>query len=82
MASANSEETTPVNLEEDLSSAWDVPHEVAERLNVPEWVARNTIELLDHDHTIPFIARYRKERTGNMEADKLRDLKEVYDELK
>ena len=68
--------------DEELSSSWDVSEEVSERLDVPQWAARNTIELLDQDHTIPFIARYRKEKTGNMEADKLRDVKEAYEELK
>ena len=38
----------------------------------------NTIELIDDDKTIPFIARYRKELTGSLDDQILRDL---YDRL-
>jgi len=33
---------------------------------------KNTIELLDNDNTVPFIARYRKEATGSMDEDQIR----------
>lgn len=33
---------------------------------------KNTIELLDSDNTVPFIARYRKEATGSMDEDQIR----------
>ena len=80
-----SESSTRKELEEvdgEESSSWNVPDEVSLRLDIPLWAARNTVELLDQDHTIPFIARYRKEKTGNMEAEKIRDVKEVYEELR
>ena len=35
--------------------------------NLPEKSVTNTIELLEVDCTIPFIARYRKEKTGNLD---------------
>ena len=35
---------------------------------------KNTVELLDEGNTIPFIARYRKEQTGDMEDVVIRDL--------
>ena len=34
---------------------------------LPEQSVKNTIELLNEDCTIPFISRYRKERTGNLD---------------
>lgn len=37
----------------------------------PEQVAR-TIELLDDDNTVPFIARYRKEVTGSLDEEQIR----------
>lgn len=37
---------------------------------------KNTIELIDEGNTIPFIARYRKEMTGGLSDDVLRDLAE------
>ena len=37
---------------------------IADELNVKEEQVTNTIKLIDDGNTIPFIARYRKERTG------------------
>ena len=37
----------------------------------PEQVAR-TVELLDEDNTVPFIARYRKEVTGSLDEEQIR----------
>lgn len=42
-------------------------------------IAQNIINLLDQENTIPFIARYRKELTGGMPPEKLRDVKDSYD---
>ena len=36
-------------------------------LQLPEKSIQNTVALLDEDATVPFIARYRKERTGNLD---------------
>ena len=35
---------------------------------------QNTIQLIDEDYTIPFIARYRKEATGGLNDEILREL--------
>lgn len=40
---------------------------IAKYTNLPERGIQNTIELLNADCTIPFISRYRKERTGNLD---------------
>lgn len=42
----------------------------------------NTIELIDSGNTIPFIARYRKEMTGSLDDQVLRELNERYEYLK
>ncbi len=39
---------------------------------------RNTLELLDEGATVPFIARYRKERTGELDEVQVRTLEERY----
>ena len=39
---------------------------IAAEINVSDWQVTNVIELLDGGATIPFIARYRKERTGEL----------------
>jgi uncharacterized protein len=51
---------------------------------LPEKAIQNTIELLSDDSTIPFIARYRKELTGNLdevEIEKISDLVRVFKDM-
>ena len=49
---------------------------IAEELNVKESQVDATIKLIDEGNTIPFIARYRKEVTGGLSDETLRDLGE------
>lgn len=42
--------------------------------HLSEEILRRTIQLIDEGNTIPFIARYRKEETGNMDDTVLREL--------
>ncbi|MDQ7936464.1 Tex family protein [Lactiplantibacillus sp. WILCCON 0030] len=39
------------------------------------------LSMMDEGNTVPFIARYRKERTGNLDEVEIRDIKENYDRL-
>ena len=48
-------------------------------LNIKESQVRNVLKLLSEDNTIPFIARYRKEMTGNLNEDEIRSINEVYE---
>ena len=64
------------------STNWRIPTVVAARLEVQDWTVTNITKLLDEGCTIPFIARYRKEQTGGMEVQKLRDVCHMIDELK
>ena len=47
---------------------------IANELSIRENQVEKTIELIDEGNTIPFIARYRKEVTGNLSDETLRDL--------
>ena len=49
---------------------------IAEELNIKAIQVENTIKLIDEGNTIPFIARYRKEVTGGLSDETLRDLGE------
>lgn len=49
---------------------------IARMLNVPMKGLVATIELLDEGGTVPFIARYRKEVTGNLDEVQIRDIEE------
>ncbi len=49
---------------------------IAEEFNIKTSQVENTVNLIDEGNTIPFIARYRKEVTGNLSDEILRDLYE------
>ena len=49
---------------------------IAEELNIRDTQVEATVKLIDEGNTIPFIARYRKEVTGNLSDEILRDLGE------
>src|SRR6266851_2801352 len=49
---------------------------IAQQLNVPLKSLIATIELLDEGSTVPFIARYRKEATGNLDEVQIRAIEE------
>ena len=49
---------------------------IAEELGIKEEQVENTIKLIDEGNTIPFIARYRKEVTGGLSDEILRELGE------
>lgn len=58
--------------------------EIASRLGVKEWQVENCASLFDEGATIPFISRYRKERTGGLddvEVAEVRHWKDVFDEM-
>lgn len=49
---------------------------VADELKLRIHQVMNTIELLDQDNTVPFIARYRKEMTGSLDEDVIRAIED------
>ncbi|BAZ69898.1 MAG: RNA-binding transcriptional accessory protein [Pelatocladus maniniholoensis HA4357-MV3] len=52
----------------------NIPQLLATELNLKAYQVQNALELLAEGATIPFISRYRKERTGEMNEVQLRDL--------
>lgn len=56
----------------------DILKTLAEEFNLRQEQINNTVELIDDDKTIPFIARYRKEMTGSLDDQILR---EIFDRL-
>jgi len=55
---------------------------LAGECQVPVSVASSVVELFSEGLTVPFISRYRKERTGNLDEEKVNLLKEKSDYLK
>ncbi len=54
----------------------NINKQIAEELNIKESQVEKTVALIDEGNTIPFIARYRKEVTGGLSDETLRDLGE------
>ncbi|MBR4388534.1 MAG: RNA-binding transcriptional accessory protein [Prevotella sp.] len=55
--------------------------QIAKAVNLKAEYVDNTIALLDLGCTIPFIARYRKERTGGMDEVQIIQIKNLYERL-
>ena len=54
----------------------EITRMLAEEFAVSEAIIGNIVGMIDEGCTIPFIARYRKERTNAMDDQKLRELSE------
>lgn len=55
---------------------------IGKALGLSERSVTNTLQLLDEGCTIPFISRYRKERTGNLDEVQITAISDAYDKLK
>ena len=54
----------------------DIYQTIKEELKVEKWQVEAAVKLIDEGCTIPFISRYRKEVTGSLNDEQLRDLHE------
>ena len=54
----------------------DIIKLLADEFGLKKSQVENTVNLIDEGNTIPFIARYRKEVTGGLSDEILRDLEE------
>ncbi len=54
----------------------DLIRKLSGELKVQDWRIKAAVELIDEGNTIPFIARYRKEATGELNDEQLRTLDE------
>ncbi|MCX7781612.1 MAG: RNA-binding transcriptional accessory protein [Negativicutes bacterium] len=54
----------------------EIPVHIARELNVRPQQVEAVVRLLDEGNTIPFIARYRKEATGELDEEKIRSIDE------
>ncbi|XP_072532959.1 S1 RNA-binding domain-containing protein 1 [Salminus brasiliensis] len=69
------------SLRDELQMNWEPIQVLAEKTGVEQWVCRNITQLLQEENTIPFIVRYRKELINHMDADAVRDVQLVLEEL-
>ncbi|MBQ7920751.1 MAG: RNA-binding transcriptional accessory protein [Lachnospiraceae bacterium] len=54
----------------------DIILQIKEELKVEKWQVEAAVKLIDEGNTIPFISRYRKEVTGSLNDEQLRELHE------
>ena len=54
----------------------DIIQVIKKELNVQRWQVEAAVKLIDEGYTIPFISRYRKEATGVLNDEQLRNLHE------
>ena len=52
----------------------DIIKVLSEELKVQKWQVEAAVKLIDEGNTIPFISRYRKEATGALNDEVLRNL--------
>ncbi len=57
----------------------EIIENISKDLNIKEVQVEKTLKLLEEGNTIPFIARYRKEVTGNLDEEQIRKINEVYE---
>ena len=57
----------------------DIIENISKDLKIKEIQVEKTLKLLEEGNTIPFIARYRKEVTGNLDEEQIRKINEVYE---
>ena len=60
----------------------DIISRLAQEFEISTAITERVVTLLDEGNTVPFIARYRKEQTGAMDDQKLRELSERLDYLR
>ena len=56
----------------------NIPREIAVLLKIDVEQVLNTIALLNEDATVPFIARYRKEKTGGLDEEQIREIEDKF----
>ncbi|MEB3828372.1 Tex family protein [Phormidium sp. CCY1219] len=59
----------------------NIPEVLAQELSLNLWQVQSALSLLEEGATIPFIARYRKERTGTLDETQLRHISERFNYL-
>lgn len=60
----------------------DIKNIIAKQLQLAVKAVENTIALLDEGCTIPFISRYRKEKTGGLDEVQIGNISQLYDKMK
>src|SRR5690606_28501171 len=73
-------DTSLMSLETEAVNVMDLPainlSKIADELNLKLHQVEAVTALLDDGNTVPFITRYRKEQTGNLDEEQIRSIQE------
>ncbi|XP_033836101.1 S1 RNA-binding domain-containing protein 1 isoform X2 [Periophthalmus magnuspinnatus] len=69
------------SLRNQLNMNWDLVELLSILTNVEPWVCVNIVTLLQEENTVPFMVRYRKDMINHMDADAVREVQLVYEDL-
>ncbi|OBZ13947.1 RNA-binding transcriptional accessory protein [Bacillus sp. FJAT-26390] len=67
---------TKLTAEQKAAESQRIMNGIAAQLSIPITKVKSAVSLLDEGNTIPFIARYRKEMTGELDENDLRSIEE------
>ena len=56
----------------------DIIKQISDDLNIRQIQVETVLKMLEEGNTIPFIARYRKEATGNLNEEQIKEIEQVY----
>ncbi|MGM0640474.1 MAG: Tex-like N-terminal domain-containing protein [Thermotogota bacterium] len=56
----------------------NIRKKISDELKISDKQVKSTIDLLNEGNTVPFISRYRKEVTGNLNEEQIRDIEEKF----
>ena len=56
----------------------EIIKEVSENLKIKENQTLETLKMLEEGNTIPFIARYRKDKTGGLTEEQIKEISDIY----
>ena len=56
----------------------DILKLISEEMTLKFHQVQNTVTMLEEGDTVPFISRYRKERTGNLNEEEIRKIEELF----
>ncbi|KAK7902085.1 hypothetical protein WMY93_018854 [Mugilogobius chulae] len=70
------------SLKNELNVNWDLIEVLSNLTGVEQWVSVNIVTLLQEENTVPFMVRYRKEMINHMDADAVREVQQVYEDLR
>ena len=68
-----------MSITEEEAMNQDIILETAQKLAIKKEQVENVLSLLEEGATVPFIARYRKERTGGLDEDQIREISQIYE---